>query len=175
MKKMILMALVLGVLAMSNVAFAVPIGQEWNESGVGNFDRLELYMTTSNNFTDSSRITTAGKGWTTNALENKFLSFNGPDVTSINFFTGFEFPNLPVKMDFLAYNDANLLEGAKILWTGNAWNISGFTPGAADFELYNSLKEDNAAPVPEPGTIVLMVVGFAGLIMFKRRHDMIHS
>lgn len=168
MKKMILVVLSLLVFATS--AFAVPIGQLWEESGVGLFDKMEMFMISDNDFTADSRITTTGTGWQTELANPDYLLFSGPAVSSIQFYTGFADTAAPTLMHFLAFKGSSFLEAAEMEWMGSNWKITTFTPDSADLSLYQEMREA-AAPVPEPSTFMLAGLGIGALFFVRRKQS----
>lgn len=170
MKKVLLVVLSLLVFATS--AFAVPVGQLWQESGVGLFDKMELFMISENNFDTNNGVVTTGTSWQTELVNPDYLLFSGPAIELIQFYTSFADIAAPTLMHFLAFNDGSFLEAAEMEWMGSNWSITAFTPDSADLSLYSELRGDSATPaVPEPSTMFLSAMGMAALFYVRRRQQ----
>lgn len=166
MKKVLLVVLSLLVFATS--AFAVPVGQLWQESGFGPFDKMEIFMLSDNDFTADSRITTTGTGWQTELLDPDYLLFSGPALELIRFYTGFTSTTAPTLMHFLSFNNGEFVEASKLEWTENGWISPTITPTSEDLSLYDEMR-GNSAPVPEPSTMFLSAMGMAALFYVRRK------
>ena len=171
MKKLILAVLMVAMTA--GFAHAVPMGQPWFESGVGDFNRIELYML-GNSINGFNPVTTHPDGnpaWSSEVINPDFVRMVGPAVSVLYFTTGFTAPTVdPFNMDFAAFRDVATgdlqisipLEAAHIAWTGSYWQITDFTQSF-------DRTDYNTTPVPEPGTAALFVLGGVGLFLIQRR------
>jgi len=132
--------------------------QPFNESGVGNFDTIEVFMISDGDFFEAPGFYNFNNGsW---SIEDPFtdvatyVKATGSDVTSLKFnikFYGSK--SNPLTFDFLAWNDGTLLEAARANWNGR-WSFS-----AAPAENY----------VPEPATMLLLGTGLIGLAASGRK------
>jgi hypothetical protein len=170
MKKLILVVLSLLVFATS--AFAVPSNpQGWKEYGVGLFDKIEMFMLSDNDFSANNGINTTGTDWQVNIESPDYLMFSGTPLDYIEFYTGFANAAAPIKMNFLAYRGNTLLEAAKIEWVSNDWLITGLLTTSDDLSLYQEMRDEAAAPVPEPSTFMLAGLGIGALFLVRRKQS----
>jgi len=167
MKKIIIT--VLFVLVSSTFALASPWTQQFNESGVGHFVEMDMFMLTPGlQFTGSSGYTMPN--WM--AVDAPlFIQAMGPAATSINWNVGFS-DNTPFAIDFFAFDASHHIVDAAIgNWNGG-WSFAGIENASAkyasDLRLY--APADNA-PVPEPGTLALLAIGITGMIVIIKRRQ----
>jgi hypothetical protein len=141
-------------------------GQQFNESGVGSFNIIEVYMTSSGDsfekpvFSGFSDASWTDQNSTPPMAQTTFAQARGNGVTNLTFnieFIGDQ--SNPFEFDFLAWSDNSLKEGAHAVWSGGGWAITPGTVGTYD------------APVatPIPAAILLLAPGLVGLAGIRRR------
>jgi len=136
--------------------------QQFNESGVGNFDTVVVSMVTAgvdfavpgqNGFSDGSYVNTDFGPDYSSATGNPTNNLNW----NINFVPDL---NVPLSFNFYAYLNENGVEvqvdSANASWNGNGWAIGTATVA------------DPGGSVPEPLTLSLVGLGLLGLA-YKRR------
>lgn len=101
-----------------------------------------------------------------------FVLMLGPDATQMYFTTGFADPATefePFQVGFASFNGNTLIETALICWNGR-WDI--FNMGTENYDRSDYNTSSDAAPVPEPGTMLLFGIGMIALaITGKRRQN----
>jgi len=178
-----LLAMAVGLILTASTATAdlVPVGdpvpggswfQQFNETGVGNFDLVAVRMTSAGDtFEHSTHYGFDQAGWALK-YENApmyptLASATGPAVTSLTWtikFAGNNNDN-PLAFDFVAFYGDTLLESAHCYWPAdgtphyNDWVITA--PG--------SWSPTRAELVPVPGAVVLGAVGIGLISWWKRR------
>jgi hypothetical protein len=142
--------------------------QEWNESGVGNFDNLELFIeTTGVYFSDAGSAN--DDGWTASLVNPQYVYMAGEDVTNLNFNLDFiTDPSVPLTVDlYTTCNNADAavcpvigaIDSVIMSYDGlGGWTNLGPAPG---------LGSENTAP--EPTTFVLMGTALIGVGIRLRR------
>jgi hypothetical protein len=145
--------------------------QQFNESGVGNFDHLQVDMLTGtleNTLTMPAfrGFSVTNKGWknmTTSSPATVGVA-EGIAVNNLNFYVYFNGlkndwkPASPLTFVFTAWNGGNCMEQALATWNGSSWSFTTQAP-----------SEKYAAPVPEPVTICGLLLGIGGLVRYTRK------
>jgi hypothetical protein len=133
--------------------------QQFNESGVGNFDHIEISWVTGSLF-ETPALTSFSAGWLlTPGGNTTFSSASGTPLTSLNFFINWgpaSTPIIPTAFDFYAWDGNTLKEAVRATYTGvggHEWDIT---------------------PVPEPTTIIagallLLPLGASTLRILRKR------
>lgn len=176
------MAVLALIFCLSGVALAVTsIGepqpadswsQEWNESGVGNFNALEFFMISPASIDLEAPgfrgFTTLG--WTVGDPNPKYtFATNTGGITSTNwtsYFTGSA--TAGTTFDFFAWTNG-ILNGAPAEYAHAVWN-GGWTITAAGVQNTSGVGY-NRSPVPIPPTALLLGSGLLGigLLRFRRK------
>jgi hypothetical protein len=143
-----------GLKAVGSVHVGGSWTQRFQETGVGNFDRVQVLMATGGPF--ELPVTQGGfdaAGWAetcTNTIES---SAAGPAATLMQWDIAFQgTPATPLVFFFQAFRGATLLETAYCSWNGSAWVIDDFTPGTASWPGGEACGFGNAVVALEPGT-----------------------
>jgi len=165
-KQMFVLAAVMVILAGSVIGSkASSWSQVFNETGVGYFDEMAMFMKTGTALFDGSSGYT-NSSWTPTNTPS-FVMASGDDVTNIDFRLGFT-DSSPFTFDFFALHDGIVLEGAIAAWNGGSWNITSIMPlEVATITYQNDLAA--SSPVPEPTTMLLFGTGLVGLAGVGRK------
>lgn len=167
-KFMALLAAVVLLLATASGAMAVIIAvgdpveggswsQAFNESGVGPFDWMQVYMVPTDLWDKPAFSDFTHSSWLQVYNDKTYAAASGDLVTSLDFRLRFDGALAePFEFYFQAYSGNILLETAKAKWSPG-WIIevvSGDSfPGGKI-----------SVPVPEPGTLLLLGSGLIGLV-----------
>lgn len=135
--------------------------QQWNESGVGSFDAIGTKWVSGGNFDNPALTLDSGAtGWAAigNSL-NAFATFD--PTTSLNFTS--HLLSAPGSFIFYAWNGSLLVESALV---DTSLNITSPYAGGAPTREAFALS---AAPVPEPETYAMLLVGLGLVGSIARR------
>lgn len=174
MRKRIVALLVGAILMMATSAMATVISvadpivtqswdQQFNESGIGNFNKMEIFMLspTPDQFENPAFRSFSDGSWTNPIAYPKYALATGALSTNLNFNIHFGgVSSDPLSFVFAAWDGAILKEAALANWN-NGWSFSAYTGNLNDL--------DRSAPVPEPGTMMLLGAGMLGLAIYGKR------
>ena len=134
--------------------------QEFNESGVGNFTDMQIFLLPSQG--SNLDITGLASGWTNVTHNGNWSEASGPALTSENFFVSFNYLNTPGSFDFFAFDNGTMVDSATCTFTSG----SGCGNGVVD-PLTNASQvyASDMASVPEPSTLMLFAAGLLCLGM----------
>lgn len=143
--------------------------QQFNETGVGNFDKLEAFM-----FIDPPFVFEApgffgfsSGGWSGDLVNPSYIKATGPDTTNMNFNIAFlQNSDAPALFDFLVWNGNSLLEWDYAFWNGSVWNIG---PRNGVYVDGNFNRTPSATPTPIPAAVWLFGTGIIGLVGIRKR------
>ena len=165
MKKPLLLVavslLVFGLLLSSPGSSHATWIQRFDESGVGNFDCIQLYLTSGVDFPTPALSNFSDPSWFQVDGNGKYAAASGDALTALQFDVTFTGETLDLfGFDFLAWNGSALAEAAHADWNGSGWSITGCDPTG-----YNP----PSASVPEPATALLLGSGLLGLACSGRK------
>ena len=132
-------------------------GQQFNESGVGAFDHIQMIWVSGallevpislTNFSDGSWMQTFNNGLIAVADGNSLASLNFDVIYS-------GLPSAPNSYCFQAFNGNTIVDDALVEWTGSGFNITGPSGCPTD------------RIIPAPGAMALLSLG--GLVSTRRR------
>lgn len=167
-----LVVLLLSLSAMT--VLATPWTQQFNESGVGKFDQISVFMTSgTEQFIGSDNY--SNPHWSAISMPNCIMA-SGPDLKNLNFnldFTG----TSPFQFDFFALNHkgntTEVVDAALVRWN-NGWHVAGIKLSDAeslfDYDM-STVCSETATPVPEQGTILLLSTGLFALVIVSKRKN----
>jgi hypothetical protein len=171
MKKGIILAaiLMIGVMFATPQAQAVPLTQQWAITNASPFDHIELYMLgdAANAFDIAMTHADGAPGWTAQLVNPDFVQMDGPEVTQLSFTTGFTDPATEHELfmvAFAAFNGDVLVEADWMCWNGG-W---GIFPMTLVYDRNDYDTSGAAAPVPEPGTMLLLGIGMVALAITSK-------
>ena len=136
--------------------------QQFNESGVGNFNFMEAFMISADgDFEADGFVSFSSSEWTGKLVSNDYITaLSVTAATSLNFYIKFAGDQSnPLTFDFLAWYDGTFLEAARASWNGGGWAIVGITYNPANY----------TRSVPEPTTLLLIGAGLIGLAVARRK------
>lgn len=149
--------------------------QRFEESGVGQFDKIEVFMLTSGiSFSSGGGTDFSNASWTATTPNSRYVLATGPATSSLQFNLHFSPSNqsTPFLFDFLAWDpDGTLAEAAHASWNSK-WNFTVFSPSAAALASYDRLPPTilaSSVVVPEPSAYVVLLAGLAGVYYSVRR------
>jgi hypothetical protein len=157
--------LIVGMLICSPVNSSATWSQQFNESGVGVFDKMEIFMTSPDDFFPDPITGFTSAGWMSAVVNPQYVAATGPAVSDLTFNIKFDNDSSdPLAFDFLAFNGDSNLEAAHASWSGGGWTITAITY-SKDTDTYNRTPD----PVPEPATMLLLGSGLIGIAGFGRK------
>ncbi len=180
MKKVIMMMFVLAFVVITLLciplfvsASPVPVGdpildnswyQAFNESGVGNFDMMEVFMMSSGDAFESPGFANfTNASWNVDLFSPAYVEATGNPLNNLTFNIWFEgSTSNPLTFDFLAWEGDVLKEWATATWTGSGWSIVANSTANYDLSTHNRA-------VPEPSTLMLLGAGLVGIGIFRRK------
>jgi hypothetical protein len=138
-------------------------GQQFNETGVGDYNKMEAFMVSSGDFFEPTGFEDFNQsGWTGSLIDDDYILATGSNQTNMNFNIHFGGDQSdPLEFVFLAWLDDTLLESALASWNGSAWSFGTYQGNVYDL--------DRSAPVPEPATMILFGLGLLGLAGVSRK------
>lgn len=159
----------MAIMAVSSLSMATT----WTDTSLDN----KLFNATNTSYTHTYDITDGPNGFVPGTdfaffgnLHLNFTNFNGFDTAIINIGNF-----LPYTMGIFNPGDPDVLFGLGALWSINEDGKLDLTVTRlyGTFTLVDSFLCvegcDNSAPVPEPGTVMLLGAGFLGLAVYAKR------
>lgn len=130
--------------------------QAFNESGVGNFDHIQMFMLSGPSFEQPTAVLnfTVG-GWSQTYNDGTTVVGDGPGTTNMNFAIVFSGAlSDPLSFVFQAFNGYTNVENVAANWSGSAWSFGA-----------SSYPTDYVTPAP--GSLALL--GLGGIVGLRRR------
>ncbi len=158
--------------------------QEWNESGVGNFDTIAMSWVSGSYLESSTALSgfSAG-GWTESDNGTATVAIaSGPTTSNINFDTYFLSPQVTTTIDLYVFNGTTLVDSADVTWApggsgnlGYGWTYNGAAPPQSESALADAagiLHPADGIAVPLPasaGVGFAMLAGFGAVFATRKR------
>ncbi len=137
--------------------------QLFEESGYGNFDKIEAFMVTDGIDFVGGWTGMTGEDWTSSLVNPDYAVATGPAINSMQMALSFSSgSSVPLQFDFLGWYGDVVVDPARATWNGSGWSIASIQVDPAS---YNRSSE----PVPEPGTMMLLGAGLIGLASYGRK------
>jgi len=181
MKKLILVWAAVCLLATASIVRAgtvglVPVGgavgsdwsQEFNESGVGNFNWLQVEMVTGS-LVNPAFTGFSSPGWLYAAGDEVTdVAYSGPASTNLDWYINFAGPSsTPLTFYFQAYDGSNLVDSAIAGWTGSGWQIAD--PGGPQS------RQITSPVLPEPISMIFFGTGLVAVSGYVSRRRMLRK
>lgn len=180
MKKLMVALCLAFLLSISTFSFAtiLPMGdpltigswqQYFNESGVGLFDHMEVFIISGNtDLLNPPMYAFTQSGWGSSLINPDYgLASSLIPTSNMNFYIGFTAAqSIPFTFRFLAWRGGifgTLLDHANAYWSGGGWNITNASDDPHNY---------NRSPIPEPSSVLLLgfgLIGIASIRFLKRR------
>lgn len=149
--------------------------QEWNESGVGNFDTILVFSKQGDGLA-SPGLTDNSGGWTEYdwSPSGYAAELTGPATTNNTFTTNFNDPGTNDVFDFFALSGGahgTVVDSATIDNFGIGAQIGSGAGGNYYLEETSpTLSSDMSGVTPEPSSLLLLGTGFLGLavVLFRK-------
>lgn len=135
-------------------------GQTFNESGVGNFNHLEVFWVGGSLFETPALTSFTDGSWSSGGGNPYFGVANGNTTQSMNFNVMWLGSAInPTVFDFYAWDGSTLKESARATWNGG-WSFA-------------TIQNPHTAPVPEPttmiaGALLLLPFGASTIRMLRK-------
>ncbi|MBI5891726.1 MAG: PEP-CTERM sorting domain-containing protein [Nitrosomonadales bacterium] len=171
MRKYLASVLALAALVTASAASALAIGP-WNESGFGEFDAIGMTWISGSEFSATALTLNSGAtGWSeTSNAQYAFASF---DSTSSLYFTT-DFQAMPGSFALYAWRGDTLVDSALVNFPQISSPWSSGAPTRIEQFVNAGGQVPILAPVPEPETYAMMLVGL-GLLGFTARRQRAQS
>ena len=167
MRKYLASLLALAALITAPAANADSIGP-WNESGVGQFDAIGMTWISGSDFSDTALTLNLGAtGWS--QTSNAHYAFASFDSTSSLYFTT-NFQSMPGSFALYAWRGDTLVDSALINFPQVSSPWTSGAPTRMEQFVNAGGQVPVIAPVPEPETYAMMLVGL-GLLGFTARRQ----
>ncbi len=129
--------------------------QTFNESGVGLFNRMQVFMLSGAGFEAPAFSAFGGAGWLDHYVNPTYAWASGSAISNMNFNLNFLGSSAdPLSFVFVAWNNNVRLEAALAVWNGG-WSISPYS---------------GALPAPDGGTtLALLGCALVGLGALRRK------
>jgi hypothetical protein len=152
-----------------SMAMAMPWSQGFNESGVGKFDRIEVFIVDGNvDFTSPGQTDFSVNKWTAELINPKYSIASGKETTNLTWNINFT-DNTPFTLDFFAFNKQGVqVESARASWNGSGWPITLVNQLSYSTDLKNNMTAASAVPIPP--AVLLLGTGLGGLIFIRRKN-----
>lgn len=151
----------------AQASFVASWAQQWNESNVGTFTQIDVYLRSGNGVALEApglRSFTLGSGWTSVMTTPSLAIARGPSLSNLNFKTAFTSEDIvPLSIDLYAWDGITLRNSVRASWSGSTWSFGA------------SAVEAGPAVVPEPTTLIasalLLLLPFGSMTLrFFRNH-----